>query len=101
MLLALASPVSLFHRELWSKSNTLYDFKLRELLVPLFVDGKQVYDCPSMADIQHYAKAELSTFWEESKRLMNPHVYKVDLSDELYTLKQKLIEELRNARKGE
>ena len=69
--------------------------------MPLFIDGRQVYDCPSMADIQHYAKAELSTFWEESKRLMNPHVYKVDLSDELYTLKQKLIEELRNARKGE
>ena len=94
-------PLTIYHPEQRYKSKTLYDYNVRELLVPLFVDGKQVYDCPSMADIQHYAKAELSTFWEESKRLMNPHVYKVDLSDELYTLKQKLIEELRNARKGE
>ena len=94
-------PLTIYHPEQRYKSKTLYDYNVRELLVPLFIDGRQVYDCPSMADIQHYAKAELSTFWEESKRLMNPHVYKVDLSDELYTLKQKLIEELRNARKGE
>lgn len=94
-------PLTIYHPEHRYKSKTLYDYNVRELLVPLFIDGRQVYDCPSMADIQRYAKAELSTFWEESKRLMNPHVYKVDLSDELYTLKQKLIEELRNARKGE
>lgn len=54
-----------------------------------------------MGDIQKYAKAELATFWEESKRLMNPHVYKVDLSDELYALKHELIEGLRNVEKAE
>ena len=68
-------PLTIYHPEHRYKSKTLYDYNVRELLVPLFIDGRQVYDCPSMADIQRYAKAELSTFWEESKRLMNPHVY--------------------------
>jgi nicotinate phosphoribosyltransferase len=29
--------------------------------------------------------------WDEYKRLLNPHTYKVDLSDELYDLKKNLI----------
>ena len=33
-------------------------------------------------------------FWEEYKRLINPHVYKVDLSDGLYDLKKELMEEV-------
>lgn len=66
---------------------------MREMLVPLFIDGKQVYELPSIEEIQAYARQELSTFWEEYRRLLNPHVYKVDMSDGLYDLKQKLIQE--------
>ena len=96
-----SKPLTVYHPEQRYKSKTLYDYNVRELLTPLFIDGKQVYECPNMGDIQKYAKAELATFWEESKRLMNPHVYKVDLSDELYALKHELIEGLRNVEKAE
>ena len=57
------------------------------------IDGKQVYELPSIEEIRAYAQKELATFWEEYRRLLNPHVYKVDMSDGLYDLKQKLIRE--------
>lgn len=76
--------------ETW-KTMKITNYRLRELLVPIFVDGKQVYECPDIHEIQRYAAKELSTFWEAYRRLYNPHVYKVDLSDELYALKQELL----------
>ena len=67
-------------------------FKLRELLVPVFVDGKLVYECPETMDIQAYCKQEKETLWEEQKRLKNPDIVPVDLSDKLSAMKLKLIE---------
>ena len=42
----------------------------------------------------------METLWEEYKRLTKPHLYKVDLSQELYDLKQALIEEHTMSRQG-
>ena len=70
---------------------TLRDYHVKELLVPIFIDGKQVYQSPSVMEIQQYAKTNLDTFWDEYRRFVRPHVYKVDLSDKLYTLKQKML----------
>jgi len=42
-------------------------------------------------DIAAYAQREQDSFWEEYKRLRRPHRYKVDLSDGLYALKQRLL----------
>ena len=44
-----------------------------------------------LEEIKQYAAAQMDTLWEEYKRLRNPHVYKVDLSDKLYDLKRSLI----------
>ena len=84
-------PLTIYHPEQTYKRMTLTDYTMRELLVPIFIDGKQVYNCPTIQQIQAYAKQELDTLWEESKRLMNPQVNKVDYSDGLYDLRQKLI----------
>ena len=46
-----------------------------------------------MKEIQKYSKREMDTLWAEYKRLTKPHVYKVDLSDELYNLKNRLLKE--------
>ena len=88
-------PLTIYHPEQTYKRMTLTNYTMRELLVPIFIDGKQVYNCPTIQQIQAYAKQELDTLWEESKRLMNPQVYKVDYSDGLYDLRQKLIREHR------
>ncbi len=67
-------------------------YTLRELLVPVIVDGKQVYECPETMDIQVYCKREKDTLWDEQKRLKNPDIVPVDLSDKLSAMKLKLIE---------
>ncbi len=78
--------------ETW-KSMRLSAYTVRELLVPAIKNGEPVYTCPPLKSIQSYAKAELETLWDEFRRLNNPHVYKVDLSDELYNLKKRLLHE--------
>lgn len=86
-------PLTIFDPvETW-KRMTLTNYTARELLVPVFIDGRQVYQTPSLMDIQAYHFAELDTFWDEYKRLRNPHLYKVDLSDKLYSLKQHMLEQ--------
>ena len=66
--------------------------RMRKLLVPVFVAGEQVYQSPLAAwKFQAYAREELATFWDQYKRLLNPHRYKVDLSDELWMLKQSML----------
>ena len=67
-------------------------YTLRELLVPVIVDGKQVYECPETMDIQAYCNKEKDTLWDEQKRLKNPDIVPVDLSDKLSAMKLKLIE---------
>ena len=88
--------LKLFHPEQTYKSLTVRDFTVRDLLVPLFIDGKQVYELPTLTEIQEYARSEMDTLWPESKRLLNPHEYKVDISDRLYDLRKRLTWELAN-----
>lgn len=88
-----SKPLRIFDPIQTYKSMTLTDYTVRELLVPVFVDGKQVYQCPDIHEIATYAKKEFASMWDEYKRLLMPHTYKVDLSDSLYDLKQKLLRE--------
>ncbi len=67
-------------------------YVLRELLIPVFKGGKKVYETPSVMEIKAYAKKELDTLWEEYKRLVNPQIMQVVLSDKLHTLKEKMLE---------
>ncbi len=69
------------------------EYTLRELLIPIFVDGKCVYKSPEVMEIQAYCRKEKDSLWEENKRLDNPHTYPVDLSDNLYNLRKDLIAE--------
>ena len=66
-------------------------FNVRELLVPVFLDGKCVYPEYTVSEIQEYAKKERDTLWDEHKRLVRPHLMPVDLSQKLYDLKQSMI----------
>jgi nicotinate phosphoribosyltransferase len=86
-------PLTIFHPVDTWKRMTLTDFHARDLLVPVFQGGRQVYQSPPLMDIQAYAQADLATFWDETKRLINPQEYKVDLSQPLYDLKKTLMEQ--------
>ncbi|MGM0500541.1 MAG: nicotinate phosphoribosyltransferase [Bacillota bacterium] len=79
-------------RDTW-KTTTLKSgsYQLREMMQPIFKNGVLVYDSPSVKEIKEYAEKEKDSLGEEYKRLTYPHIMKVDLSDELFDLKQKLI----------
>ena len=71
-------------------------FTLRELMIPLFVDGKCVYESPKTMDIRAYCLKEQDTLWEESRRLVNPHQVYVDLSKKLYDTKISLLDNMED-----
>ncbi|WP_167957113.1 nicotinate phosphoribosyltransferase [Anaerosporobacter faecicola] len=68
------------------------EYTLRELLVPIFIDGKCVYESPKVMEIRDYCQKELATLWDETRRLVNPHRVYVDLSNELWHLKNQLLD---------
>ena len=90
-----SEPLTLYHPiERWKKI-TFENYTARELPVQIIRNGKLVYDMPDLKDIRKYAAEEMDSFWDEYKRLDQPHVYKVDLSDELYALKSDMLDRVR------
>lgn len=88
-------PLVLTHPiERWKKT-TFTDYEVKYLQKDIIKNGELVYKLPSLAEIKAYAKEELESFWDEYKRLDRPHVYKVDLSDDLYELKSSMLEKIR------
>ncbi len=72
------------------------NFSARPLLLDIFAAGKQVYELPSLLTIKQYTAAGLDGLWDEYKRSLNPQEYPVDLSQELYDSKVRLIEKIRH-----
>lgn len=68
-------------------------YTLRELLVPVFIKGKCVYETPKTMDIKDYCKRELDTLWDETRRFANPQEVYIDLSQPLFDLKNRLLNE--------
>ncbi len=80
----------------WKRKN-VYNFYARELQVPIFKDGKLVYELPSLQEIQEYCRKEVDSLWDEVKRFENPHAYYVDLSQKLWDIKYGLLRKNSNA----
>ncbi|MBQ3541603.1 MAG: nicotinate phosphoribosyltransferase [Oscillospiraceae bacterium] len=79
------------------KRKTVYNFTAKELQVPIFQNGKLVYQCPSLEEVRSYCLDQVDKLWDEVKRFDNPHTYYVDLSQKLYDIKIQL---LKNNAKG-
>lgn len=79
--------------ETWKKTHLAPDsYTMRELMIPVFKNGQCVYESPKVMDLQKYCKQELATLWEESLRLEFPHRVHVDLSNELWHMKNQLLD---------
>ena len=83
--------LELFDPEATWKRKVINDYRVEELLQPIFINGKQVYETPKMQDIQNYCKGEVKKLWDEVKRFENPHTYYVDLSQKLWDVKHSLL----------
>lgn len=73
------------------KKKTLTNYIVRPLQELIFDNGNLVYNSPDLKTIAQNAKQELDTLWNEVKRIKNPHKYYVDLSQNLWDLKNKLL----------
>ncbi|MGG7178657.1 nicotinate phosphoribosyltransferase [Clostridium paraputrificum] len=74
----------------WKKKK-ITNYYTRDLLIPIFEKGQQVYESPTVLEIKEFAQKETEKLWPEVLRFENPHNYYVDLSDRLWSLKQDLL----------
>ena len=75
----------------WKKMK-FEDVDVKELQVPIFKNGKLVYDKPSLKEIKDYVSYQLDKqVWEEEQRYENPHTHYVDLSKKLYEVKESML----------
>lgn len=93
-----SKPLTIFHPIYTWKVRTYKDYYIKELLQPLFIDGKCVREKKTVKEYREYAFKEKASLWPQYLRLSNPEPYKVDLSQELYDVKHKLIKEKRNSK---
>lgn len=84
-------PTEIFDPEYTWKRKKLENYTARELSVPIFKNGEQVYEFPALSEVQEHCKRELATMWDEVLRFENPHSYYVDLSEKLWQLKHDMI----------
>lgn len=84
--------------ETWKKTRLIGgSYRMKELLIPIFKEGRCVYESPDVLDIQAFCKKELASLWEESKRFEYPHQTYVDLSKKLWDLKNELLQKYQTA----
>ena len=75
------------------KRKKLKNFYAKNLRVQIFKEGKLVYDNPMVDEIKAYCQEQVGTLWPQMLRFDNPQTYYVDLSQKLYDIKQRLINE--------
>lgn len=73
------------------KRTTINNYIVRELQVPVVLNGEIVYEERNVRDRQAYCHNEFKTIYPEIKRKENPHEYYIDLSKKLFDLKNELI----------
>jgi len=78
-------------KEPWKKKTfKANEYTLRQMLIKIY-EGRRLYQKRETTEIAEYAKKEKASLWPEMQRLLNPHIYHVNLSPNLYELKSKLI----------
>ncbi|MBQ7821772.1 MAG: nicotinate phosphoribosyltransferase [Clostridia bacterium] len=87
---------TIFDPEATWKTKTLVNYSVRELLVPIYLGGERIYELPDVGSIKSYCEREKATLWSEIRRLESPHIYYVDLSERLWTLKRRMTGQRRS-----
>ena len=76
----------------WKKTR-IRNYEVRNLHVPIFEQGKCVYESPDIETIKKYCQEQMETLWDETLRFENPQTYYVDLSQKLWDMKNRLLQE--------
>ena len=86
-----SQPLTIFHPIYTWKKKTFHEYRIREMLIPMYIDGKLVYPRKTVQEIKQYANEELETLWPEYKRFDRPQLFKVDLSEKLWNLRNDML----------
>jgi len=65
--------------------------RIKRLLVHMVSNGQRLTKKQPLSDIQKRAAKELTSLDSTYKRLINPHIYKVSISERLKKLKKDLV----------
>lgn len=68
--------------------------ELEPLLVEVLKEGKLVCELPPVEELRRRREADLARLYAGVRRLVNPHIYHVSLTDKLYQSKHDLIRTL-------
>ena len=74
------------------KRKRISNYYLKNLRKQIYDGGKLVYECPSLEEIRAHCQEQVGLLWEETKRFENPTPFIVDLSHNLWELKQEILE---------
>jgi nicotinate phosphoribosyltransferase len=66
--------------------------EIEPLLVDVLKEGNLIYDLPTIEEMRKRRQADVERLDRGIRRIMNPHIYHVSLSERLWDLKQKLIQ---------
>lgn len=83
--------LNMFNPNFPLQQKDVSDFIARPMLKDIWKDGQFVYDEPTLEQIRDHRTASLDALWDEYKRDLNPEVYPVDLSQQCYDNKLKMI----------
>ena len=92
-----SKPLTIFHPTYTWITKTFDTYTIKELLQPLFIDGKSMYKPKKTLEVRSYVNSELNSLWDQYRRIVNPSVYKVDLSQELWDLRTNMIDEKKSS----
>lgn len=84
-------PYEIFDPEHTWKRKTLTNFTAEKLTVQIFSGGKLIYNSPNVHEIKEHCAFEIDRLWDEVKRFEFPHKYYVDLSQDLWEIKNSLL----------
>jgi len=68
---------------------------IEPLLVEVLREGRLVYELPTIEQIREQRRKDVSCLDAGVRRIMNPHIYHVSLSQRLWDLKQELLGQLQ------
>lgn len=89
--------LKMFHPVHTFVSKFVTNFDAVNIHTQVVESGEITYICPSIQEVQDYAKRSLELLWDEYKRSLNPEEYPVDLSQKCWDNKMRNIQEVRDS----
>lgn len=92
-------PLELRHPTMERKRRTLQQAEIdhvEKLLIPVIKDGTVVSERPAIEAIRETRDKDIAALDPGVRRLMNPHIYHVSISQNLWDLKQELVKKAKS-----